>query len=92
MQARGVDHMKNEPTVLLVTPWMIVAALALLEPPAGTLPQDAASRGTADIGDVLEIGVQPPDFMLSSIDGDSFALGDLRGVQSAVLVFFRGAW
>lgn len=40
----------------------------------------------------LVIGQAPPDFELTSIDGDSYRLSEQRGRRPLLLVFFRGTW
>jgi len=40
----------------------------------------------------LVIGQAPPDFELTSIDGDSYRLSEQRGRRPVLLVFFRGTW
>lgn len=38
------------------------------------------------------VGSEAPGFELQSLDGDTYALEELRGESPLLLVFFRGAW
>lgn len=49
------------------------------------MAQDHPAHGVA-------VGTQAPDFSLSTSDGNRVSLGDYRGRQPVLLVFYRGWW
>ncbi len=40
----------------------------------------------------VAFGTQAPDFSLTTSDGGRVSLGDFRGHQPVLLVFYRGWW
>lgn len=49
------------------------------------MAQDHPAHGVA-------VGTQAPDFSLPARDGTLVSLGDYRGRQPVLLVFYRGWW
>jgi len=42
--------------------------------------------------DRVQVGDEAIDFTMQSIDGETFALSDVRGEKNVVVIFFRGTW
>ena len=40
----------------------------------------------------LEVGTPAPDAAVSTLEGDSKTLTELRGGDRSVLIFYRGGW
>ncbi|MEM8932590.1 MAG: redoxin domain-containing protein [Acidobacteriota bacterium] len=51
------------------------------------------AAGSATAAERPQVGDTAPDFSVQATDGNTYALGQLRGGEKhLVLVFFRGAW
>ncbi len=61
---------------------LLVLSLALIPLVAG-----ASLQGTR-----VAVGDEAIDFTMQSIDGETYSLADLRGENTAILIFFRGTW
>ena len=61
---------------------LLVLSLALVPLVAG-----ASLQGTR-----VAVGDEAIGFTMSSIDGETYSLADLRGEKTAILIFFRGTW
>lgn len=65
------------------------AALVLLFLSIGAVPTPAATlRQTERVA----VGDAAIDFTMTSIDGETYTLSDLRGQKNAIVIFFRGTW
>ncbi len=49
------------------------------------MTQEQPAQGVA-------LGTQAPNFSLTTSDGERVSLGDFRGRQPVLLVFYRGWW
>ncbi len=54
-------------------------------------PVDGQDLPPTEIGRVA-VGMEAPDFRLSTLGGDTLSLSDFRGKQEVILVFYRGWW
>ena len=61
---------------------VLVLSLALVPLVAG-----ASLQGTR-----VAVGDEAIGFTMQSIDGETYSLADLRGENTAIVVFFRGTW
>ena len=52
----------------------------------------ALAADTPSQADRVAVGDEAPAFSLTSSDGETYTLADLRGEKDLVLVFFRGSW
>ena len=70
---------------------MALAALALCLTAGSAAAQQTRPAG-GDIPEPIQVERTAPAFSLPGADGETYALTDLRGKESLVLVFFRGSW
>ena len=54
-------------------------------------PVDGMEMSPSDTGRV-SVGMEAPDFTLTSYRGDPVTLSDYRGGKDVILVFYRGHW
>lgn len=72
---------------------LLTALLAIGTLTIGTMTMEATAMGAEPSpAGRIEVGQQAPAFSLTSSDGKTYSLADLRGEKDLALVFFRGTW
>lgn len=83
MRNKRIDLSRPLVTALLVAGTLTVGAMTM---------EATAMGAESSQAERISVGQEAPAFSLTSSDGKTYSLADLRGEKDLVLVFFRGTW